>query len=189
MASRSQRGLVGCCWAARPSACWPGRCRCWCGDGRRIVDAARRRRFLSGSGRCCSAQWRSEIRRSRATRVVPAEGRRRQVDDHLQPRRDQLPGARTRGRSGPAGNSTRYLLRAPADDIEAGAADFFEQTLVQRSANPTTHRRDAIEACTCCLQPALESCTASSSRYKIWLATLAALDGDYDAIWIDTPRH
>lgn len=94
----------------------------------------------------------------------------------------------------PQGNSTRYLLGAPAEDIGAGAADFFEQTL-KFSVRPKTTDDYIVDTPFEGLhllpsQPELEELHGKlESRYKIYKLrdALAALDGAYDAIWIDTP--
>ncbi|MBT9598963.1 MAG: ParA family protein [Vitreoscilla sp.] len=94
----------------------------------------------------------------------------------------------------PQGNSTRYLLGAGADDAGAGVAEFFDQTLkfsVRSHAtseyiveSPFDHLHVMPSS------PALEEMHSKlESRYKIYKLrdALAALEADYDAIWIDTP--
>lgn len=94
----------------------------------------------------------------------------------------------------PQGNSTRYLLGEAADEVDRGAADFFDQTL-KFSVRPrdtadhvlaTPFERLALMPS----QPALDELHAKlESRYKIYKLrdALAALADDYDDIWIDTP--
>jgi chromosome partitioning protein len=92
------------------------------------------------------------------------------------------------------GNSTRYLLGAGADEEAAGAADFFDATL-KFSVRPARAADFVIETPWDNLHlmpasPALEELHGKlESRYKIYKLrdALALLDGDYDAIWIDTP--
>ena len=94
----------------------------------------------------------------------------------------------------PQGNSTRYLLGAAADEIAEGVADFFEQTL-KFSVRPKTTDDYIVETPFEHLhllpsQPALDELHGKlESRYKIYKLrdALAALDGQYDQIWIDTP--
>jgi chromosome partitioning protein len=94
----------------------------------------------------------------------------------------------------PQGNSTRYLLGGEADGIEAGAADFFDQTL-KFSVRPRTTDEYIVETPFEGLhllpsQPELEELHGKlESRYKIYKLrdALAPLDGSYDDIWIDTP--
>ncbi len=94
----------------------------------------------------------------------------------------------------PQGNSTRYLLGAAADSVDGGAADFFEQTL-SFSMRPKSAAEHVVETPFEHLhllpsQPALDELHAKlESRYKIYKLrdALAALDGEYDAVWIDTP--
>lgn len=94
----------------------------------------------------------------------------------------------------PQGNSTRYLLGEQADAIESGAADFFDQTL-SFSVRPKSAADHIVETPFDQLhllpsQPALEELHGKlESRYKIYKLrdALAALDGEYDQIWIDTP--
>jgi chromosome partitioning protein len=94
----------------------------------------------------------------------------------------------------PQGNSTRYLLGADTDSIEEGAADFFDQTL-KFSVRTQTTDDYIVETPFEHLhllpsQPALEELHSKlESRYKIYKLrdALAALDDQYDAIWIDTP--
>jgi chromosome partitioning protein len=94
----------------------------------------------------------------------------------------------------PQGNSTRYLLGEAADEIEAGAADFFDQTL-KFSVRAKTTEDYIVETPFEGLhllpsQPALDELHGKlESRYKIYKLrdALAALDDHYDAIWIDTP--
>ncbi|MGM9491443.1 ParA family protein [Ideonella sp. YS5] len=94
----------------------------------------------------------------------------------------------------PQGNSTRYLLGAGADELQAGAADFFDQTL-KFSVRPRTTDDYIVETPFEGLdllpsQPELEELHGKlESRYKIYKLrdALAALDGRYDDIWIDTP--
>ncbi|WP_374673112.1 ParA family protein [Ideonella sp.] len=94
----------------------------------------------------------------------------------------------------PQGNSTRYLLGDAADEVDRGAADFFDQTL-KFSVRPrdtadhvlaTPFERLSLMPS----QPALDELHAKlESRYKIYKLrdALAALADDYDDIWIDTP--
>jgi chromosome partitioning protein len=92
------------------------------------------------------------------------------------------------------GNSTRYLLGAPAAEAPAGAADFFERTLgfsmralrldefVVETPWPGLHLMPG--------GPALEALHGKlESRYKIYKLrdALAEAAADYDAVWIDTP--
>jgi chromosome partitioning protein len=94
----------------------------------------------------------------------------------------------------PQGNSTRYLLGDGADAIESGAADFFDQTL-SFSVRPKSATDHIVETPFDNLhllpsQPALEELHGKlESRYKIYKLrdALAALDGQYDQVWIDTP--
>ena len=94
----------------------------------------------------------------------------------------------------PQGNSTRYLLGEAADGLESGAADFFDQTL-KFSVRARTTGEYIVETPFEGLhllpsQPELEELHGKlESRYKIYKLrdALAALDQDYDAIWIDTP--
>ena len=94
----------------------------------------------------------------------------------------------------PQGNSTRYLLGADTDNIEGGAADFFDQTL-KFSVRAKTTDEYIVETPFDNLhllpsQPELEELHSKlESRYKIYKLrdALAALDDQYDAIWIDTP--
>jgi len=91
-------------------------------------------------------------------------------------------------------NSSRYLLGEAADDAAPGAAEFFETTLKFSVRAPRTvdfvvetpwenlHLMPASAALDD-LHGKLES------RYKIYKLrdALAELEGDYDAVWIDTP--
>lgn len=94
----------------------------------------------------------------------------------------------------PQGNSTRYLLGEDAEAIESGAADFFDQTL-SFSVRPKSAADHIVETPFEHLhllpsQPALEELHGKlESRYKIYKLrdALAALDGEYDQVWIDTP--
>jgi chromosome partitioning protein len=94
----------------------------------------------------------------------------------------------------PQGNSTRYLLGADTDNLERGAADFFDQTL-KFSVRAKATDDYIVETPFDNLhllpsQPALEELHSKlESRYKIYKLrdALAALDDQYDAIWIDTP--
>jgi chromosome partitioning protein len=94
----------------------------------------------------------------------------------------------------PQGNSTRYLLGDSAEAIESGAADFFDQTL-SFSVRPKSAADHIVETPFEHLhllpsQPALEELHGKlESRYKIYKLrdALAALDGEYDQVWIDTP--
>jgi len=94
----------------------------------------------------------------------------------------------------PQGNSTRYLLGAGADDEPAGVAPFFEQQLKFSVRTPQTS--DFIvetpfdKLHLMASHPSLEEMHGKlESRYKIYKLrdALAELDGDYDAVWIDTP--
>ncbi|MBP6901227.1 MAG: ParA family protein [Burkholderiaceae bacterium] len=91
-------------------------------------------------------------------------------------------------------NSTRYLLGDAAEAGAPGAAEFFDQTL------KFTLRDQGIEAFAVAtpfehldLMPASarldELHGKLESRYKIYKLrdALAALDGRYDEVWIDTP--
>jgi chromosome partitioning protein len=94
----------------------------------------------------------------------------------------------------PQGNSTRYLLGEAADSLEGGAADFFDQAL-KFSVRPRGTAEHIVETPFEGLhllpsQPELDELHSKlESRYKIYKLrdALAALEGSYDAIWIDTP--
>ncbi len=94
----------------------------------------------------------------------------------------------------PQGNSSRYLLGDAAGDEMPGTTAFFESTLkfslrpqatddfIVETPWPNLHLMPA--------SPALDELHGKlESRYKIYKLrdALAALDDDYDAIWIDTP--
>lgn len=89
-------------------------------------------------------------------------------------------------------NSTRYLLGAASD--AAGAAEFFETTLKfsVRSPQTTDFIVDTPWPCLS-LMPASglldELHGKLESRYKLYKLrdALNGLDGDFDAVWIDTP--
>ena len=94
----------------------------------------------------------------------------------------------------PQGNSTRYLLGDRADEVEATLAGFFDQTLNFRlNPLPTeefVHRTPFDNLHVMPSSPLLEELSSKlESRYKIFKLrdALEELDGDYDAIWIDTP--
>ncbi len=91
-------------------------------------------------------------------------------------------------------NSTRYLLGDAADEAPAGSAEFFATTLKFSMRPPPTS--DFIVATqwdglhVMAASPALDELHGKlESRYKIYKLrdALIDLDGDYDAIWIDTP--
>ncbi|MBP7913718.1 MAG: ParA family protein [Vitreoscilla sp.] len=94
----------------------------------------------------------------------------------------------------PQGNSTRYLLGAGADDAGPGVAEFFDQTL-KFSVRSHATTEYIVESPFDRLHvmpssPALEEMHSKlESRYKIYKLrdALAALESEYDAIWIDTP--
>ena len=92
------------------------------------------------------------------------------------------------------GNSSRYLLGDAADETTPGAAEFFETTLKFSVRAPKTadfivqtpwenlHLMPA--------SPVLDELHGKlESRYKIYKLrdALVELEGDYDAVWIDTP--
>ena len=92
------------------------------------------------------------------------------------------------------GNSSRYLLGDTARDGAAGAAGFFESAL--RFSLRAQNLHDYIEPTPwdnlhlMPASPALDELHGKlESRYKIYKLreALQALEGDYDAIWIDTP--
>jgi len=94
----------------------------------------------------------------------------------------------------PQGNASRYLLGAAVEQVETGAAPFFEQQLKFSMRSPATsefivqtpfENLDLMAS-----DPSLEDMHAKlESRYKIFKLrdALAELDGEYDQIWIDTP--
>jgi len=94
----------------------------------------------------------------------------------------------------PQGNSTRYLLGAAADEAPEGVAAFFDQTL-KFSMRPQATTDFIVDTPFENLhlmpsQPALEEMHSKlESRYKIYKLrdALAALEDDYDTVWIDTP--
>jgi chromosome partitioning protein len=94
----------------------------------------------------------------------------------------------------PQGNSSRYLLGEAVGEASPGSAEFFETTLKFSVRAPKTsdfivetpwqnlHLMPA--------SPALDELHGKlESRYKIYKLrdALAALEDDYDEIWIDTP--
>jgi chromosome partitioning protein len=94
----------------------------------------------------------------------------------------------------PQANSTRYLLGEAASDETPGAAEFFETTL-KFSLRPQATSDFIVETPWDKLHlmpasPLLDELHGKlESRYKIYKLreALAALEGDYDAVWIDTP--
>ncbi|MDZ7592046.1 MAG: ParA family protein [Rubrivivax sp.] len=94
----------------------------------------------------------------------------------------------------PQANSTRYLLGDVASEETPGAAEFFETTL-KFSLRPQATGDFIVETPweNLHLMPAsalLEELHGKlESRYKIYKLreALEALEGDYDAVWIDTP--
>lgn len=93
----------------------------------------------------------------------------------------------------PQANSTRYLLGAAADELEATATEFFDQMLNFKLRPRATEefivatRFDRLHVLPA--HPSLEELqTKLESRYKIYKLreALDALDG-YDQVWIDTP--
>ena len=94
----------------------------------------------------------------------------------------------------PQANSTRYLLGEAASDETPGAAEFFETTL-KFSLRPQATGDFIVETPWENLHlmpasPLLDELHGKlESRYKIYKLreALAALEGDYDAVWIDTP--
>jgi chromosome partitioning protein len=94
----------------------------------------------------------------------------------------------------PQGNSTRYLLGAGADEPAPGVAEFVEQTLkftVRNRATADFVRETPFERLSVMASsPALEELHGKlESRYKIYKLrdALAEVEGDYDAVYIDTP--
>ena len=94
----------------------------------------------------------------------------------------------------PQANSTRYLLGEAASDETPGAAEFFETTL-KFSLRPQATSDFIVETPWDKLHlmpasPLLDELHGKlESGYKIYKLreALAALEGDYDAVWIDTP--
>jgi chromosome partitioning protein len=94
----------------------------------------------------------------------------------------------------PQGNSTRYLLGDAAEDGAASVAEFFEQTL-KFSARPkaTAEFITPTPWADLSLMPSAPSLDELQgkleSRYKIYKLrdALGELDGEFDAIYIDTP--
>ncbi|MBK8106790.1 MAG: ParA family protein [Betaproteobacteria bacterium] len=94
----------------------------------------------------------------------------------------------------PQANSTRYLLGEAASEETPGAAEFFETTL-KFSLRPQATSDFIVETPWDKLHlmpasPLLDELHGKlESRYKIYKLreALAALEGDYDAVWIDTP--
>ena len=94
----------------------------------------------------------------------------------------------------PQANSTRYLLGEAASEETPGAAEFFETTL-KFSLRPQATGDFIVETPWENLHlmpasPLLDELHGKlESRYKIYKLreALAALEGDYDAVWIDTP--
>lgn len=92
------------------------------------------------------------------------------------------------------GNAGRYLLGDAADDAGPGAAGFFESTLSFSVRAPKTSdfivetpwENLHLMASSAALD---ELHVKLESRHKIYKLrdALAALEGDYDEIWIDTP--
>ena len=94
----------------------------------------------------------------------------------------------------PQGNTSQYLLGAGIDEVEAGAADFFDQTL-----NFKLNPKETAEFVVATPFEGLHVMPASKaleelqgkleSRYKIYKLrdALDELADDYDAIYIDTP--
>lgn len=127
---------------------------------------------------------------------IQSERWRRQVQHRLQPGRSQrwrgLPNVA--GRSRPQANATYYLTGLANDDIPAGIADFFRQTLC---ATPEGKKNRV--AITETRYPNLHLITASpdlaelqsklESKFKInkLRKLLVALSDDYERIYIDTP--
>jgi chromosome partitioning protein len=94
----------------------------------------------------------------------------------------------------PQANSSRYLLGEAAGEAAPGSAEFFETTLKFSVRAPKTSdfifetRWENLHVMPA--SPALDELHGKlESRYKIYKLrdALAALDDDYDAIWIDTP--
>jgi chromosome partitioning protein len=94
----------------------------------------------------------------------------------------------------PQGNSSRYLLGAGMDEEHAGAAEFFDTTLKFTLRAPQT--TDFIVESpwenlhVMPSSPVLEELHGKlESRYKIYKLrdALQELQGQYDAMWIDTP--
>lgn len=94
----------------------------------------------------------------------------------------------------PQGNSTRYLLGAAVDSLDATLADFFDQTL-NFKLNPKATEDFIVESPFDGLHvmpshPQLEELqTKLESRYKIYKLrdALDEIADDYDCIFIDTP--